>query len=286
MCAGSHCNCPAWPCARCCETSPPACAEGFVYKAPQIAAAAASVMVFPNSLFTGSFNCRWTCNTISHSGPKPLNSAKSVQHPPARRIAYAASSAGTACWNRRRASSKMDLVCKVRSRICRDVRVTNLWNVRQGCGLDRNCCGICFSCRLRSLRNPATLISRYCACWLAACTKALYAVANFCWSSKAATGSLRIRSSMIFRHKAGLSPMRLGNTLSNLPSCVSSTSRPVWMRSLCKSPSWERSRTSPSRTCARILARSPSTSAKKSRSSARMRSSSSERSWPSASTLG
>mmetsp|Transcript_49499 Transcript_49499/g.150642 ORF Transcript_49499/g.150642 Transcript_49499/m.150642 type:complete len:204 (-) Transcript_49499:337-948(-) len=200
-------------------------------------------------LLMGSLSFLWMFSTISHSGPRPLNSASSSHWPPKALRRCSTSSGDTTSSNLCRASANTAASCFVSSSSCRDVCVTRRWKPRQGMGRDRNFCGICFSCRFRSLRKPATLISKYCACWLATSTNALYSATMPSNSLADEGGSLCMRNSISRLHNADLSSAPAGRTPSSRSSCASPTSNVASMRWHCIAANLACNRASPRRTC-------------------------------------
>mmetsp|Transcript_26355 Transcript_26355/g.76026 ORF Transcript_26355/g.76026 Transcript_26355/m.76026 type:complete len:341 (+) Transcript_26355:452-1474(+) len=220
-----------------------------------------------------SRNCRRMLSTVSHSGPRPLSSSSSTH---SMSTSGAASAEGKACSKISRARARTLFTCRKKSSIERQRCDTSRWKPRKGPGRERNGCGICFSCRFKSLRNPATLSSKYCACWFATSTAALYSTAKLCWARKASTGAAQMRNSRTRWHSDGLSPCAAGIKVSNLCNCASSMRRPARTRPPCNRAKRAENSVSQSCACARMRKRSSSTMAKSSSSKAVTRASISE----------
>mmetsp|Transcript_23687 Transcript_23687/g.68078 ORF Transcript_23687/g.68078 Transcript_23687/m.68078 type:complete len:244 (-) Transcript_23687:234-965(-) len=231
-----------------------------------------------------SLSCRLISKTISHSGPRPLNSEMSGPKSPTNPFACAIWSGESSSSKRRLASNTRVLIRDAVSRSAREVRVTNLWNLRHGCNLARNTWGICFSCLFNNLRKPATFTSMYCACCAATLKKALHSTADACCSLRAATGSLCMRKARSCRHNRALSSTRFGNTCSSRENCASSSNSPASTRRRCNFSNCDCNCASPWRICERIRAMSSSTRSRNSRSNAVMRASNSASACSSSST--
>mmetsp|Transcript_93100 Transcript_93100/g.272445 ORF Transcript_93100/g.272445 Transcript_93100/m.272445 type:complete len:267 (-) Transcript_93100:48-848(-) len=232
----------------------------------------------------GSFSCRWMCSTISHSGPRPRGSPISgrclysvAACPTASALACPrpAAPAATVAESRCHASAITLPSCFAASSSCLDVRVTRRWKSRHGMWRERNFTGICFSCRFRSLRKPATLISMYCACVFATSTRAWYWEEMVCSCRAMPRGSARSFRCRSSRQSAARSSGTCGSARSRRSSRASSMSSPASLAAPWTAATRAARRASPARTCARMRAMSSSTRLKSWRSSEETRSSSS-----------
>mmetsp|Transcript_74412 Transcript_74412/g.210195 ORF Transcript_74412/g.210195 Transcript_74412/m.210195 type:complete len:252 (-) Transcript_74412:216-971(-) len=215
-------------------------------------------------LFTGSRSCFWMLTTISHSGPRPFSSRGSV-----RLLQRPATSAGTFClpesaWMALRtrclASTRTKRNWRKSAKSWRDVCVTSLWNLRQGRGREWKFAGICFSWRFSSLRKPATLISRYCACWFAmSATTLKRTLMSSSWCAVSTRPSRRRSSSSCPQRALRVSSCRKGRLRSKNSSFDSSSSSPASMAAPCRAVTSAASWASPTWMHSRILSMSPST---------------------------